>query len=182
MGDGRDGRAEWRHCWVCCEPVFQFTWLRLFSPRWYKLSPADLQNPYSFLMLAPKYYSDLFAYFSHILISKKQNASERIKLLSTFKVYTILVKQNSRIEEVESALIQTFCSLYKFHTFISPSLWDFVIHKKMFLFYEFIVVIKVNILKEVLKKKTRHILDGEDKRNLIQMSTKYKWYYSSANE
>ena len=41
----------------------------------------------------------------------------------------------------------------------------------MFLFYEFIVVIKVNILKEVLKKKTRHILDGEDKRNLIQMST-----------
>ena len=52
----------------------------------------------------------------------------------------------------------------------------------MFLFYEFIVVIKVNILKEVLKKKTRHILDGEDKRNLIQMSTTYKWYYSSANE
>ena len=29
----------------------------------------------------------IFAYFSHILISKKQNASERIKLLSTFKVY-----------------------------------------------------------------------------------------------
>ena len=91
MGDGRDGRAEWRHCWVCCEPVFQFTWLRLFlfSPRWYKLCPADLQNPYSFLMLAPKYYSDLFAYFPHILISKKQNASERIKILSTFKVYRI---------------------------------------------------------------------------------------------
>ena len=101
MGDGRDGRAEWRHCWVCCEPVFSLhdSDCFLLGDTTYKLCPADLQNPYSFLMLAPKYYSDLFAYFPHILISKKQNASERIKILSTFKVYRIF--RETRIEAVE---------------------------------------------------------------------------------
>ena len=48
--------------------------------------PADLQTPYSFLMLASKYYSVLFAYFSHILISKKQKALRRKSFCLRMKV------------------------------------------------------------------------------------------------